>query len=78
MGYISNVINDLANIVIQTELEYRNQGLATKVVEKISRECINHGLIPIYWVNVKNKSSKKVAENLNFKVIGKEIVLYIK
>ena len=47
------------------------------VVEKIVRECIKQKLIPTYWVNIENESSKKVAKKLDFKEISREIVLSI-
>lgn len=77
MGYVSNIVDNLANIVIQTEEEYRNLGYATKVVEKISRECIQKGIIPTYWVETKNKISMNVAKNVGFRLISKEIVLKV-
>ena len=67
----------MANIVIQTEEEYRNKGFATKIVEKISRKCLQKGIIPIYWVNKDNQSSKNVAKKEGFKLLSKEIVLSI-
>ena len=67
----------MANIVIQTEEEYRNKGFATKIVEKISRKCLQKGIIPRYWVNKDNESSKNVAKKAGFKLLSKEIVLSI-
>ena len=67
----------MANIVIQTENEYQNKNLATKVVQKISEECLNRGLIPTYWVNKNNIPSIMVAEKAGFKLLSKEIVLSI-
>lgn len=67
----------MANIVIQTEDEYKNKGFATKVVEKISEECLKKGLIPTYWANKNNIPSRKVAENAGFELFSKEIVVSI-
>ena len=67
----------MANIVIQTEDDYRNLGFATKVVEKIAIECFNKGVIPIYWVNKDNDASSRVAKKTGFKILSKEIVIKI-
>ena len=67
----------MANIVIQTENEYQNRNLATKVVQKISEECLNRGLIPTYWVNKNNIPSRKVAKNAGFELLSKEMVVSI-
>ena len=67
----------MANIVIQTEDEYRNKGFATKVVQKIAEECLKNGLIPIYWGNKNNIPSRRVAENAGFKLLSKEMVVSI-
>ena len=77
LGYISNIIENMANIVIQTEEDYRNLGFATKVVEKIAIECFNKGVIPIYWVNKDNEASSRVAKKTGFKILSKEIVIKI-
>ena len=67
----------MANIVIQTEDEYRNKGFATKVVQKIAEECLKNGLIPTYWVNKNNIPSRRVAENAGFELLSKEMVVSI-
>lgn len=67
----------MANIVIQTEDEYRNKGFAKKVVEKIAEQCLKKGLIPTYWVNKNNIPSRKVAKNAGFELLSKEIVVSI-
>lgn len=77
LGYVSNVINNMANIVIQTEESYRNNGLASKVVEKISRKCLKRKLIPTYWVSKENIISQKVAKNDGFKFLAKEKAIFI-
>lgn len=67
----------MANIVIQTEDEYKNKGFATKVVQKIAEECLKKGLIPTYWVNKNNIPSRRVAEKAGFKLLSKEMVVSI-
>ena len=67
----------MANIVIQTEDEYRNKGFAKKVVEKIAEQCLKKGLIPTYWVNKNNIPSRRVAENTGFELLSKEMVVSI-
>lgn len=67
----------MANIVIQTEDEYRNKGFAKKVVEKIAEQCLKKGLIPTYLVNKNNIPSRRVAGNAGFELLSKEMVVSI-
>lgn len=77
LGFVSNIIENGANIVVQTREKYRNNGYAKKIVEKISRELIKDEIIPIYWVNINNPSSIKVATSLGFSEYSEELVVRI-
>lgn len=74
LGFVSNIDCGGANIVIQTVEGYRNNGYGKKIVEKISRDLLRDGVLPIYWVNEKNTCSIKLAESIGFKTEAMEIV----
>lgn len=78
LGYVSDIFYGFGNIVIQTIDEHRNCGYGKKVVEAISRECLNNQIIPIYWVNKNNEFSIKLAESLDFKKVSEEFVVKVK
>ncbi|MBO4293389.1 MAG: GNAT family N-acetyltransferase [Clostridia bacterium] len=77
VGFVSNIDENGANIVIQTKEKYRNKGYGKAIVEKISRDLLKHNIIPIYWVNKENKASIKLAQTLDFKKEAEEIVVKI-
>ena len=75
VGFVSNIDYNYANIVIQTREKYKNNGYGKCIVEKISRDLLKDGYMPIYWVNEENIPSIKLAKSLNFKPFIKEIVV---
>ena len=77
VGYVSNIDYGGANIVIHTKEKYRNKGYGKRIVEKISRDLIDNNIIPVYWVNIENEFSKKLALSTGFKEVAKEIVVRI-
>lgn len=77
IAYISDVFNGGANIVVNTDEKYRNQGYGKSVVTEVCNYAIDNDLIPIYFVNKENKASVKLAESLCFKIIATEVVLCI-
>ncbi len=77
LGFVSNIDYNGANIVIQTKEKYRNRGYGKSIVEKISRDLLKNHLIPIYWVNIKNDFSRKLAYGIFFEEKVREIVVKI-
>ena len=75
LGFVSNIDYNAGNIVIQTKDYYQNRGYGKKIVEKISRSLLKHNIMPIYWVNIENKASIKLAEDIGFKKQCTEIVV---
>ena len=75
LGYISNIFFNAGNIVIQTIDDYRKCGYGKKIVEKISRDCLQDAILPIYWVNDKNIPSINLAESLGFRKMATELVV---
>ena len=75
LGFVSNIDYGGANIVIQTKEKYKNRGYGKSIVEKISRELLENNLIPIYWVNIKNDFSRKLADGIFFEEKAREIVV---
>ena len=65
------------NIVIQTKEKYKNNGYGKTIVERISRDMENDQIIPIYWVDVKNKASFELARSLLFEIMAEEIVVKV-
>ena len=47
------------------------------MVEKISRECEDINITPMYWVNSANMSSIKLAQKAGFEIVSEEIVISI-
>lgn len=74
LGYVSNKNIYGANIVIQTLDDYRGKGYGKMIVEKISRDLLKDGIMPIYWVNENNPASLRLAESIGFKTMALEIV----
>lgn len=77
MGYISNIENYGANIIIQTKDTYKNNGYAKSIVAKICNDVLENNLIPIYWVETNNIPSINLAKSLGFKTMVKEIVVSV-
>lgn len=77
LSYISDIYNKGANIIVNTNEKYRNLGYGKKVVAKTSNFVIDNGLLPIYFVNVKNQASINLAKSLQFKNMATEIVVCI-
>lgn len=75
LGFVSNIDCGGANIVIQTVEGYRNKGYGKRIVEKISRDVLKDGILPIYWVNEENTCSIKLAESLGFETQVLETVV---
>lgn len=75
LGFVSNIDYGGANIVIHTLEAYRNKGYGKSIVEKISKEVLLDGIMPIYWVNEENVFSIMLAESLGFITLAEEIVL---
>lgn len=75
LGFVSNIDCGGANIVIQTIEGYRNKGYGKMIVERISRDVLKDGILPIYWVNEQNTCSIKLAESLGFETQVLETVV---
>ena len=77
LGFVSDIVHNAANIVIETKEKYQNKGYGKAIVQKISNDLLNDGIIPIYWVNINNKPSINLAKKLGFEVKALEIVVKI-
>lgn len=75
IGFVSNIDENGANIVIETKEKYRRKGYGKAIVEKISRDLIRDNIAPIYWVNKENVASINLAKSLGFVKIADEIVV---
>ena len=72
---ISDIIFTAGNIVVYTYPNFRNLGYGKEVVKKSVLWCKKNNILPIYWVDVKNIASVKLAENLGFVIMNEEIVV---
>lgn len=61
MSGASNVSSKLWQIGIDILAEYRNQGLAAYLVNRLTIEILNRGFVPLYNVNSSNIASQRVA-----------------
>ena len=77
LGFVSDIVHNGGNIVIETKGEYQNRGYGKAIVQKISNDLLNDGIIPIYWVNINNKPSINLAKKIGFEVNALEIVVKI-
>ena len=75
LGFVSNIDYNAGNIVIQTKDYYQNRGYGKKIVEKISRSLLKHNIMPIYWVNIENKASIKLANIMEMNLPSKTCLL---
>jgi len=72
---ISDIDFNGANIVVNTNPNYRRKGYGNAVVAKTVEWCFKNNKIPIYWVDTANIASIKLAESLGFQVKSKELVI---
>jgi RimJ/RimL family protein N-acetyltransferase len=72
---ISDIDFNGANIVVNTNPNYRRKGYGKAVVAKTVEWCFKNNKIPIYWVDTANIASIKLAESLGFQVKSKELVI---
>jgi len=72
---VSNVIENMANLVVYTSEFKRNHGYGKKVVSKMVNACLERSMIPTYWVSVDNYHSKALVKSLAFTSLAKEDVI---
>lgn len=63
------------NIGVVTEPMQRKKGYGRLVVYKAVKWCLENDIVPIYWVDVTNTTSVKLAEDLGFKKMSDEIIV---
>lgn len=72
---ISDIINNMANLVVYTSQFKRNHGYGKRVVSRMVNDCIDRNIVPTYWVSVENYHSKALLKSLDFVSIAKEDVI---
>lgn len=65
-GLISDLYGKGGNIVVYTMPNYRNKGYGKEVVKACINWCVNHQILPIYFVEKENTHSIQLAESLGF------------
>lgn len=78
LAFVSNIYFNGANIVVSTDQQYRNKGYGKAVVASLCNSLTENEILPIYWVNIDNIPSIRLAKNLNFHTFAEEIVVCIK
>ncbi|SDD56638.1 GNAT family N-acetyltransferase [Sporomusa acidovorans] len=72
---ISNIDFSGGNIVVNTVPEYRNLGYGKLVVSEAARWCFQNNVLPIYWVDLLNNNSLRLANRIGFKKMAEELVV---
>lgn len=72
---ISDVINGVGNIVVYTDEEYRNRGIATSLLLLLLEKCENLNICPMYVVDEKNVASLNLAKKIGFSVVSEEVMV---
>lgn len=78
MAYVSDVYNGGANIVVNTDEQFRRKGYAKMAVASLTNSILENNLLPIYFANVNNEGSINLAKSLEYENIALEIVVCIK
>ncbi len=63
------------NINVWTAEKHRKKGYGKMVVFAAVQWCLEHDILPIYWVRQDNKASIALAKSLGFAMKNKEIVV---
>jgi GNAT superfamily N-acetyltransferase len=64
---VMRVAHGAGEIAVATHPEWRRKGYASAVVAAAASWCIDHDLVPLYVVNVRNAASIGLAESLGFR-----------
>jgi RimJ/RimL family protein N-acetyltransferase len=76
-GHVSDIDWGGGNIAVGTDPEWQRKGYASAVVCRATEWCLDHDIVPVYWVDVRNEPSVKLAEKLGFTVQAEELVVRI-
>lgn len=71
---ISNIDCGYGNIVVWTDENHRNKGLAKQLLFMLVSKCKSEGIKPLYLVNSQNIASIRLAKSVGFKIVQTEIV----
>lgn len=72
---ISDIYFGFGNIVIFTDENFRNQGLATTLLNLLLIKCEEKKIFPLYMVDSKNTASVHLAKKLGFSVVSQEVIM---
>lgn len=72
---ISDIYFGFGNIVIFTNENFRNQGLATTLLNLLLIKCEEKNIFPLYMVDSKNIASVHLAKKLGFSIVSQEVVM---
>ncbi len=69
---ISDIYCGGANLVVYTDENFRCRGYGKEVVRLAANYCLQHNLLPIYYVETDNNASINLAKSLNFNLYAEE------
>lgn len=72
---ISDIYFGFGNIVVFTNENYRNQGLATTLLNLLLIKCEEKNIFPLYMVDSKNIASIHLAKKLGFSIMSQEVII---
>lgn len=78
MAFTSDIYNKGANIVVNTNEQYRRKGYGKMAVASLTNSILEKDFLPIYFVNVNNHASINLAKSLGYENMALEIVVCIK
>ena len=77
IGYckISDVYDTYGNIVVWVDESYRQQGIASCLLNDLLHQCKKEQIVPLYLVSNTNKASLSLARKFGFTIKTEEIIL---
>lgn len=77
MAYTSDIQNNGANIIVNTNKTSRKKGYGGNSVAKLTNAILDKNMLPIYFVNINNEPSLKLAKSLEYEKMVTEIVVCV-
>jgi RimJ/RimL family protein N-acetyltransferase len=62
---------------VGTDSAWQRKGYGSSAVFRATEWGLDHDVVPVYWVDVRNEPSVKLAEKLGFEVQAEEPVVRI-
>lgn len=72
---ISDIYFGFGNIVVFTNENFRNQGLATTLLNLLLIKCDEKNIFPLYMVDSINVASIHLAKKMGFSIVSQEVIM---